>query len=273
MAKSASLKGSTMFPINATSALFSGMMLVIATIATAQDFRIETEVFSADAEVPGSQNLTIFTNGTVYDFQTSDPDKEPGDSPQLIVVWQRGQQQFVVLDVERQVKTIISHDEVLRFNAQLQASTALREKEGFLFHPKFETRFDDETSWLTLSSEQMTYQAKGEKPKTDTAFRLYHDFANWYARLNAVDPRKMPPFARLQLNKAIEKIGVIPTDVKLAFKPSQWSSKIKLSSRHFLIWKLSNADQKRIQNANLRKIDFGEVSLQKFYQVEEVSQK
>ena len=48
--------------------LLSMVCASIASSATANDFRIETEIFVEDDSTPASSSLTLFSGTTVYDF-------------------------------------------------------------------------------------------------------------------------------------------------------------------------------------------------------------
>ena len=118
----------------------------------------------------------------------------------------------------------------------------------------------------------MKYRAKGYAADDKAGLSVYQDFANWYVRLNAIDPRNRPPFARLELNKAVAKQDMIPEQVELSFKPEGLlGGKIEVRSRHYVIWKLSETDRKRIESANAHWVEFEEVSVQQFYNVNAVA--
>ena len=50
-------------------------MICSGWAATAQEFRIETDVFVAGEKEPVGETLTIFTNGLVYDFLLTDDEE------------------------------------------------------------------------------------------------------------------------------------------------------------------------------------------------------
>lgn len=259
------------FPVVGAFLFCSTVMLMIANATCGQEFRIETEVFADEAEQPVSANLTLFSRGLVYDFLTIyDGETASGQAePEQIVIYDRDHQKLVMIDVPRQVKLVLSHDDILRFNAAQQARPGLQKKNPFLFNPQFNESFDAETGWLTLSSPRMEYRVKGYTTDDKAGLSVYQDFANWYVRLNAIGPGKMPPFARLELNKAIAARNMIPEQVELSFKlDGLLGQKIEVKSRHYVIWKLSETDRKRIESADAHWVEFEEVSVQRFYNVD-----
>jgi hypothetical protein len=244
-------------------------MTLTAVAVDAQEFRIETEVFDGKGEAKAnlkSQNLTLFSNGRVYDFSTPDQSKDAGGDPTEIIIHDRLSQTFDLLDVRRQVRTTVTHEELINFVAAIQVEPRLVKKDPFLFAPKFEQTYDEDSQWLTLSSSRLTYRATGAKPSDAAGLNDYQQFADWYVRLNAVRPGAFPPFARLQLNKAIAEFGFVPKEVQLSFKPSALESRIERVSRHYIVWQLSQTDRKRIDSANEMKIRFPKVSLQEYVQ-------
>jgi len=264
------------FPAVGVFLFCSTVMLMIANATCGQEFRIETEVFADDAEQPVSANLTLFSRGLVYDFLTIyDGEATSGKAEaEQIVIYDRDHQKLVMIDVPRRIKLTLSHEDILRFNAAQQARPGLQKKNPFLFNPEFQESFDEETGWLTLSSPRMNYRVKGYATDDKAALSVYQDFANWYVRLNAIDPRKMPPFARLELNKAIADRDMIPEQVELTFKPDGLlGRKIEARSRHYVIWKLSETDRKRIESADAHWVESEEVSVQRFYNVDAVEKR
>ena len=56
-----------------TVSLYVAISVHFAVLASAQEFRVQSEVFVADEETPIAENLTLFTaNNVVYDFSLND---------------------------------------------------------------------------------------------------------------------------------------------------------------------------------------------------------
>lgn len=233
--------------------------------AKGQDMRIETEVFSGKSKDPVFENITLFTGDSVYDFSRTGPEK--------ITVYDRAKGRFVLLNVEQETKVVLDHATVQGYVDLLKSREKLNKKEPFLFNPEFAEKFDEGKSELTLSSDEMTYQIAGMQSKSDSSFEAYIDFANWYSKLSATDPRQMPPFARLEVNKAIDKYKLIPKSVERIYRPKNnvFGNTIQAKTKHYVVWQLSRKDRQRIDNALDYITSFDEVSLSEFYGLKPVA--
>ena len=248
--------------MKALGGFFLGMF-VISTTLVAEEFRIETIVYREGQTDPISENLTLLSGNLIFDFMLR-PDKTR--FPQEIVIYNSTAKRFVLLDTRRQVKTELIEGELLKVLTALQSSSLADDKNKFLFYPEFKETFDLGTGWLTLSSPQLTYRTKGERPPNDMLLHKYYEFIDQFARLNATDPRRMPPFARLKLNAAIKQRGIIPTRVEMTLKPEKaaFSDPMQVYSEHTVMWELSDKDRKRIDSAKRYWIEFRPVSLAEF---------
>lgn len=241
------------------------------TTLIGQEFRIETEVYSGEASEPISENLTLFSGNLIFDFML------PTDGarfPEEVVIYQSREKQFVLLDTSRQIKTLLIEGELLKILAALQSSDIADEKNAFLFHPAFTETWDESSRWLTLASDQLTYRTRGDRPENENALHKYYEFIDQFARLNATDPKRMPPFARLKLNSSLKKFGFIPSVVEVTLIPSldPPADPIEVKTRHNVMWQLSEKDQERIESAKRYWMDFKSVSLAEFRQIQEVAE-
>ena len=80
----------------------------------------------------------------------------------------------------------------------------------------------------------------------------------------------MPPFARIELNASLKKYGFIPKEVQVSLIPSldPPSEPIQLKTTHSLMWELSEKDKQRIASAKRYWMEFEEVSLSEFRQLQ-----
>lgn len=242
--------------------------LSFVSSAAAEDFRVETDVFVAKQKEPFAQNLTLFTDGLVYDF--------PLLGPEEITVLDPGRGRFVLLDVKRKVKTTLTTKELLEITAAIK--THAPDMDGvfaFAANPRFEPQFDAANNTLTLRSDTLTYQAKGAPPKFAAAVSLYQQFADWYARLNALRPGSLPPFARMELNRALAERGWLPAEVELTVTASHrlTSRTVVIHSRHIANWLLSNTDRKRIETAGGYMAEFQPVAFKEYSRKPELAKK
>jgi hypothetical protein len=211
--------------------------LAMAIPSQAQEFRIETELFSNKEKTPFAEHLTLFDNGRVYDF--------PLVGPEEITVFDYLEGRFVILDTSRRLKTTVAAKDILEFLTKIL--TEASGEEAPLVHPRFVEEFDPETKWLTLTDKHMVYRAQGIEPADKELSAEYRRFADWYARLNAIRPGNLPPYARLELNKALESRNLVPEKVELTITPrNRLAGKIELASRHIVTWRLLETDRNRI---------------------------
>ena len=240
------------------------LSLLIATASQAQDFRIESEIFIGTQKQPVSENLTLFKDGRVYDFMLGEPNE--------VTVYDSLEEEFVLLDPKRRVQSTMTCDNILAFVARLK-TTARRNKEPFIFDPYFDIAYDAKGGWVTLSSSRIIYRVKGAKPSDPRVVVQYRRFADWYARLNCMVPGSMPPFARIEMNKAMALRDLIPQRVELTINPRPRSTakKVNVSSRHLVTWELSKMDHSRIATANKFMDSFSKVHYNDFRKVSSVA--
>lgn len=243
--------------------------LVIATKpCAAQEFRVETLLYVDKSKDASSDNLTLFSNGAIYDFL-------PKEDPTKIVIFDSNHDKFYLLDVKREVKVVLEKFQLTDFTSRLKANKQLQEKAPFLFNPQFTESYDDQTKLLTLSNDRMTYEATGPKVVDVRQLATYRTFANWYARINSTNPHNFPPFARIELNEAMEKYSFIPTKVKLTIRPKGgfFARAIVLETEHVLYNQLTQSDRKRIERAQSYVTQFKDVPLSVYHELEEVAKK
>ncbi len=89
------------------------VMLTTCLNVSAEEFRIDTDVFVDEEVEPVIETLTIFSDGIVYDFLLNGVEE--------ITLFDRKRQRLVLMDTQRRVKTELSTDSILGFVAQMQA--------------------------------------------------------------------------------------------------------------------------------------------------------
>lgn len=223
----------------------------------AQDFRIETSVYVDEEPEPISQTLTLFSGGVVYDFFLSDSHE--------ITVFDPKRERLILLDTKRQLKTTLSTTSILDFIAQMR-NRLTEEQKKFLLAPSMQVTADDATGTITLDGERVRYRVQGVAPKFPQAAESYRQFADWYARLNAMRVGNLPPFARLQLNSALAEKSLIPIEIErnVVLKKTLSESEQTLRSRHSAVWSLSASDRSRIDAAGNYMAAFRPVTFTEF---------
>ena len=204
----------------------------------AQEFRMDTEIFVEGEQEPVAKTLTIFADGIVYDFLLDDT-KE-------MTMFDQTHSRIVLLDPERKVKAELSTDAILAFIAKMKARLDDTQRRYLIgAGMELDTEPND---WIKLSNDRVIYRAQGVRPKESSATLQYRQFADWYARLNAMRLGNLPPFARLRLNAELAERGLIPQEVErtVVLKRGLTESKETLRSRHSTNWRLSQTDRKWI---------------------------
>lgn len=211
------------------------VMIVLGCIASAaaDDFRVETKVYTVKDKKKVSENLTLFEAGYVYDFLT-DPDR--------VAVFDQPHGRFILLDPARGVKTEIKTDEVLKFTEQFHRMAA-RSKSAltkFAADPEFDVDFAANGE-LTMKSDLINYKVQTLTADTPQAAVQYREFSDWYARFNSMlNPGSTPPFPRLAVNAELARRQVLPTEVRLTIE------KTSLRSEHHVSWRLLPRDHQKI---------------------------
>lgn len=240
-------------------------IMILPISAKAQDFRIKTEIFAKGEKEPASQNLTLFSGSMVYDFLLTEP--------QEITIFDRQNERFILLDLERRVRLTATKQDITKALGNLRDTLRESERDPVFFEPAFQQQMDKNNVWMTLSNDRITYEAKGDEPRVDGALARYREFADWYARLNSTRSGTMPPFPRLELNKALAGHGVIPNEVRLKVKPKSWllGKTFEATSKHAIVWQLSSQDRSRIEKANEYLATFDDVSFTTYRQLKTAS--
>ena len=245
--------------------------IIISGSAAAEDFRIDTDVFQGAEDKPVSETITIFTGDVIYDFLL--PDTETGADEQVTMFdVRRGR--IVLMDAGRRVQTTLSTDDLLQFTAGMKA-LALQKGDTDFFDPKFEVQFDETDGTLTLASRRLTYQVQAVTPKHAESVRRIQEFADWYARLNAVRPGNLPPFGRIALNAALAERNMIPQKIErtiLIDRPVA-DKKYVARSEHTTNWLLSTTDRRRIDRASRYIATFQQVTPDAYWEVGQVASK
>ncbi len=247
-------------------AQISSWFLLLACLAgrlAADDFRIETKVYSGKNKTPVSQNVTLFSAGQVYDY-LSDPDR--------VAVFDKARGRFIVLDPARKIKAEVTTDEVQTFSDKYHALAAKSSNAftRFAADPEFDVRFSEDGE-LTLSSDHITYRLQTIPAESAEAGRQYREFSDWYARFNAMsNPRATPPFARLSVNEELYDRGLVPSEVQLTIPAhSELNVRaISMRSEHHVSWRLLQRDHDKIAETANQLTVFKKVTFDEFQSLE-----
>lgn len=247
-----------------------GMLVAVALLwaapltmksITAQEFRIDTEVFVGEETEPIVESLTLFADGLVYDFLIGKQSETTVFDPH------RGE--FTLLDIDRQVRAVVKTQDVLDYTFQLEQYAAQDPNPIFAAaaQPNFAVTHEtaDEkgmkVSYLRLAGKPIEYSAVGTVPEQIESVRFYRNFADWYARLNSTRSGNLPPGSRMALNKALADHDLLPSEITRTITDGgRFSKKLVVRSTHLYNWKLSGEDRRQIAKVGDQMRDFRVVS-------------
>lgn len=236
-----------------------------------EDFRIDTEIFVDSEKKPRVEILTIFHSGHVYDFQLGNPEEITHFDPRRGVL--------NLLDVKSQRRASLTTHELLNAALSMQAAAAAQTQNPVFAEaarPVFEASSVDfqenkvDFTKVTFAGKQLHYVVTGQKARHPAAANDYRYFSDWSARLSSLRGGNLPAGARLEINDAIAKKGLLPTKVERVIQESRFGKKL-VRSQHLVNWTLSQEDLKRIDRAGDCLAKFTLVSFEEFCQPAKVT--
>lgn len=244
-------------PVTRTSSFAAVLSLCLIQFANAGELRIETDVYSGDSSESLSHTVTLFDNGTVYDFS---------DAKQEIAVFRLPTDtragQFILLDLKAKRRTEVTTDKIDSLMEKLSKWAVKQEDEMLRFsaEPEFEESYEADTGQLTLDSEQWNYTVATVPAEDADTLRDYRQFVDWYSRLNVMMHGAPPPGPRLALNAALEKHGVVPVEIRRKVE----SQGTPLRATHLFSWRLSREDRAQVEQVRQHLTNFEKVDNKNF---------
>jgi hypothetical protein len=213
----------------------------LAAAAPGDGFRIDNSVQVVNQPGPATESTTIFSGGVVYDYMTA---------PAETVVFQQAESRFILLNMKSRTRAELTTAEVGVFTDHLQqlAARSPDPLARFLAAPKFNESFNEATNELSLTSPLVTYRLTLGPVEDPAVIEQYHEFYDWFARLNALlKPRSSPPFARLVVNAALAQRGATPSQVALTLAAGKGNQQsITIRSTHRITRPLPPTDLERV---------------------------
>lgn len=202
--------------------------IMISVPAQAENFRVTTEI--SEGDTVHSASNTIFFQGRVFD--SSDPDGNE------FTVYDPTLKRIRLINIKEKIQTQLPTDAVARFTAQLKLR-APQLKDAFFLEPNFKDESNEQR--IRLAAPQLTYEAETTSAKFPGAVEEYRSFADWICQLNAMNPRNLPPFPRMELNQALHARKSLPLAVRLRL-PIDGNERV-IESKHRYYWVLSRKDR------------------------------
>jgi len=232
---------------------------VFANGAGAQQFKIESQIYINGEDQPSSSNVTMFSDGLVFDFQTK------GTQSHEVTILQPKQHQMILLDRLRRMKLVLDDVQLIKMADALRRDTSQDEVAGFLVNERFEETVEFDNGAATLKSPTITYTVRGSRPADLKVFPIYSNFIEAFTRLQVSDPHAFSPFPRMRLNETIRKLGWIPLEVNVTFQSNPLMKQgLTATSKHTFLSQLSAADQAKIAELKAEWLNFESVDLYEF---------
>ncbi len=228
---------------------------------SAVEFKIVSEVFLDGTAGPVSTNQTLFQNALVFDFLLS----ASGDDILEAAILDESNQRFVLLDPQREIRLHLDNLQLLQFVEGMRQELQNSEKTAFLVFENAEEDFQPDNGTITVENDFITYRAIGQRPDDDRLLQRYYEFLAHYTRLSTTDPSRLPPFARMGLNRAMKKYGILPREVRLEMRESGYSmAPFAAVSKHRLSRSLDAVDRQRIEKTKKDWMRFRSVGLAEY---------
>lgn len=236
-------------------------LLSASTSAWAADFRVETKVFAGDEKETISENTTLFHGGKIYDFLAK---------PTEITVYDLPRSRILLLSPSRGVQTELTVQSLQEFSSKLQEWSASQADPLLKFsaRPQFEQQLNESSREASFSSQFVTYRVVTETAKSEEIARQYREFCDLSGRLNGlVNPGGLPPFPRLEVNRALEESRKLPEEVHLNIASRRFGGKpLTARSEHRFHWRILEADQERISETAEYLTRLTKVGIQQYVQ-------
>jgi hypothetical protein len=240
----------------AVVACFAGCV-VPSTHAAGTEFRVESTVYGNSRTTPIHQTVTLFDEAVVYDFAHDRPDK--------MTVFRLDEAAIDMVDLGEMKRTRVTHDDLMRYVAEIETRvTKLAPPLQAMVAPRLQQRWNEESRQLSLSNRWVSYRAVLATPAVSEMAGRYRTFADWCARLNVTHPDSMPPAARLALNKAVARRGMVPEQVELSVTLDGGKT-ISRRSRHVFAAFWRDSDRQRVKKLESGCQDCQNVSLYAYY--------
>lgn len=207
--------------------VFASLFGAVAASALAQDFAVETKVFLVDggAERLVATGMTLSHAGRIYDYY------EPTAAAGEVLIYERGDGRFEILNPARGVKTTATATEIARHIEATRAEFA-RESERLRgdddparvrLASHFEFDFDGarttfaEGGAFAVAADAARYRVASAAARDDVEAAVaatYADYADAVARLGFVlHPSPLSPELRTRVNGVLRDRVALPTEV------------------------------------------------------------
>jgi len=255
--------GSRLHCLSLLTCVMATSVFVADLSAKEIDFKVVSKVAGPGNVPTNVKNVTLFTKEQVFDVVWEDETSVEG------LVWQRNTGQFTLLDPAREIycqvnlPELVLLEELMRRKALGMKQFNMKQLLVAAAAPNFNPLWDEAEKQLTLSNPMIVYTARLTSPPEEECSIAYVQFCDATARLNASRPGKLPPQARLALNREFRIKKQVPQSIELRLQPSE-EKPLALRSQHQYVWQLTEEDREQLELLRSWKNEFRQVELAKF---------
>jgi hypothetical protein len=216
------------------------------------------------------RSVSLFHAGKVYDYI---------DTIGEVTIFEPAQKRFTIMNGSRMIATQVDFDQITKLLKLTRFETQKRAKEleqsddakskrtaktlRFMLEPQFDVDFDRNQKSLNknlrLTGVSYRYEVKCASGKKPEIVDVYLRYADWIKKLNfCLNPLGGLPGPRLQLNRELQKRGLLPVEVKLSIE------QMRIRAEHTIHWNLDRKDRQdihrwdsRLNDPKMKMVSFG----------------
>ena len=238
--------------------IYAGLAVVFLLQATAAaEYRIDSNVQGVKTTVfllPDKFYSMIGDNGEIVEFNM-------------------GEKTFTLINPSLRIQTQLNAEEIrqkveqLRLQILNDLNTNSDSFHYFAFKPNFKTDFDRGSGTWVLQSPWIDYEIKTIQ-FGDASSETYYDFCDWVCYLNLRrNPHASQMLTRLEVNRLLRESQRFAAGVSVSIYVKGKQGFVKpdqASSSHEMVRRLSDADRKRIGQAQEFRHSFPQVSFEEY---------
>ena len=218
------------------------------------DFQVTIEISEITNDGKQHQldrHLVIFRDGKAYGFRLF----EPRD----VTVVEPDRSRVTLISREKNVKSTLSSNDLLKFAAKFKASAREFDKETAL---GIDAKVNSNAPQFEIAFPGMSYTATTQEPTLSIQPIAFAQFTDWVTRVNLLRRMGAPPFARMTLGRAIAEAKLVPSTVQLIV--GEDAQQRTLFSRYTFKRGLSVESDKRLDEVSGMLTLYTEVPLAEF---------
>lgn len=229
--------------------MFAAILSVALTVAgnpldSPPVFRVDTEIVVGTKKI---QRSTIFDGDFIIDF---DPTQAATEG--RYIVYDLSLTRIISVDPPNKQQAPIACADLERMLNELVVGLNSAQLASFGFNATVDR---EREGLLHVATDSFSYEVAAQRePVTGVAVQ-YATFASWAARVNVLERRGSPPFARIKLNETLALNSEVPESIRLTRTAGGDATTI-----HRFSTSLTLEDQQRIRQAHQQLDQFSVVA-------------